>query len=200
MEATAQPTKLTKIKEYATVIFDRLSTKQHRKSELAFQVTKSDIRNGVYDFCPRIQTGFISTKAYAAIQSGLKRHKLCHEHFITRNETAVDVINTYEYHSSNGAARDFIVDKICAIFAKGSQVNLVLSEENHELAKYQKLDLEPAAAYQMAGVTLMKEPVKKYRHAGKTYGTQKEIARDLKVSATTVQKYLKRGIVTEVYE
>ena len=203
MPATQPSTKaLEKVKQTATVVFDLLASGTHLKSEYHFDIVAMAIRNGIYDFCPRIQTGRISAKAAEALEKGqIKRRQLCHEHFITRKDTTDAVINNFDYYWHNGYSNNFIIDRMSSVLTKGSQVNLVLSKENMDLVKYQKMKLAPEECYRMAGITLIqdnKEPERTYVYNNKVYNTQIEIARDLSISATTVQRRLKKGLIAVV--
>lgn len=189
-----------KLQNLVKASFDLLWTGYHRESEFHQKFALNAIRDGIYQFAPRLYSGKISKRAVDALQDGrLIRAQLCKEHPNPRVDTALDVINTFEYSHNKGLSNTVIQAQISEILYEGSEVNLVLSEENTRLMPYQKQGLSADMCYKLANVELVpdiKEPERLYHYQGRTWTTQPEIVRDLKISITTVRRRIKQGLIT----
>lgn len=191
-----------KLERLTEATFDLLWSDFHKQSEFHQKYTINAIGDSIYKFGPRLFSGLISEKAKQALDSGdLVRSQLCKEHPTPRQDSAIEVINTFDYLRSYGCSNSIIKTSISLILKNGCNVNLVLSEENTALVPHQKQGLPAEQCYKLADITLVPD-IKKdssdrvYHYNGKTYKTQPEIVRDLNISRTTVQRRIKQGLIT----
>lgn len=179
---------------------DILWTNFHKQSDFHRAYTVNTIGDSIYKFAPRLYSGLISEAAKEALdKKSIVRSQLCKEHPKPRQDTAVDIINTFDYHRNRGSGNTVIKTVIREALVEGSRVNLVLSEENTKLVPHQKQGLAADVCYKLAGIELVpdvKEPEKVYHYKGKVYTSQPEIARDLDIRVTTVRSWVHRGLIT----
>lgn len=189
-----------KLERLIDATFNFLWTGFHTLNDFHFDFARNTLSDAVYKFAPRLLSGWISEAAkQAVLERKVVRTQLCKEHPKTRNSTAIELINTFDHHSLVGSSNSVIRADIGRILHDGSQVNLVLSQENVRLMPFQKMGLSASECYKLADINLVpdeREPEREYVYQGKIYNTQPEIARDLNISITTVQRRIKRGEIT----
>jgi hypothetical protein len=190
-----------KINRLTHTVVDFLVTGLHDRSEFHEAFVINALSDSIYKFSGLLYTGKISEKAQEALDSRkIIRAQLCKEHPKSRRESAIALINTFDYHRNRGSNTAVIKTEIRNVLITGSQINLVLSEENVALVPYQKLGYDPDVCYKLAGITLVddrpREPEREYHYQGRVYKTQPEIVRDLKISITTVRRRIKKGLIT----
>lgn len=191
-----------KLQVLTEVIFDLCWTNHHTKSEAHLNFVINAIADGLYKQGPLLWTGFISEAGQQAVDSGeIIRAQLCKEHPYPRKRQARRILNTFNDYTALGSSNGAIKVEIGGLVYEGCQLHRVLQEENRALIQFQKReDLTSEEQYFAAGIVLVKdiprEPERTYYYQGKSYKTQPEIVRDLKISRTTVQRLIKRGEIS----